>query len=178
MQGGRLEDKRRVWVSESSKERHLGCFCLLRNKVCCVLLPWLLQQHRGEAEQSIQADDGTRQERGCWDFLWVLDPTDKLWLTRAQESIAGIAELKEEQWESNLTGLLITRLIFQTLCILPGWRGVKAGWVRSFSRNRSPCCLGLFAHCCKMWEGFKLQKRYSAKCSNFARDRCKLIFIS
>lgn len=50
---GGWKTKRRVWVSESSKEKHLGWFCLLGNKVCCVLLPWLLQQHRGEAEHSI-----------------------------------------------------------------------------------------------------------------------------
>lgn len=42
---------------------------------------------------------------------------DKQWLTRAKESIAGIVELKEKQCESNLTGLLITRLIFETLYV-------------------------------------------------------------
>lgn len=47
----------------------------------------------------------------------MLDPTDKQWLTRAKESIAGIVELKEKQCESNLTGLLITRLIFETLYV-------------------------------------------------------------
>lgn len=34
-----------------------------------------------------------------------------------------LVQLKEKQCESNLTGLLITRLIFQTLCIVTGWRG-------------------------------------------------------
>lgn len=45
----------------------------------------------------------------------MLDLTDKQWLTRAKERIVGIVELKEKQCESNLTGLLITRNIFQTL---------------------------------------------------------------
>lgn len=44
----------------------------------------------------------------------MLDLTDKQWLTRAKESIV---ELKEKQCESNLTELLITRLIFQTLSV-------------------------------------------------------------
>lgn len=53
----------------------------------------------------------------------MLGLTDKQWLTGAEESIAGVVELKEKQCESNLTGLLITRLIFQTLCMVTGWRG-------------------------------------------------------
>lgn len=83
--------------------------------VCCCL----------GSSSSIQADDATREEAAgisseCWTPLTN-------WLTKTKESIAGRIELKEKQWESNFTGLLITRLVFQTLCILTGWRGVKAG---------------------------------------------------
>lgn len=74
-----------------------------------------------EEKQSIQAGDATGEEAAG--VSSVLGLTDKQWLTGAGESIAGVVELKEKQCESNLTGLLITRLIFQTLCMVTGWRG-------------------------------------------------------
>lgn len=49
------------------------------------------------------------------DFLRIPARTAKLQLARAKARVAGVVDLKEKQCESNLTRLLITRNIFQTL---------------------------------------------------------------
>lgn len=54
-------------------------------------------------------------------FLGIPARTAKLRLARAKARVVGVVELKEKQCESNLTGLLITRNIFQTLSeLFPG----------------------------------------------------------